>query len=145
MPGTTTINRSMNRVIRWVAIGLMIMMSVIALTGCLGNKLPGKDNDSPVIKVASESELHEYLYQKIPGLKRAENMGYVSYPAQTFDIPEQDGDVRLEKVWYSSELVYVVYSLGNLVPDETYATLRWVDKMTYPGPFGSASILGSLA
>lgn len=125
MPGKTTFKRSAYS-LRWgVIICLMVMLAVLS-SGCLINKLPGS-TDSPVTKVASEVRLQEYLYQKIPGLKRAESAGHVSYPAQTTDIPEQDGDIRLEKVWYSNELVYVIYSLGNFVPDRANATLRWVD------------------
>jgi len=110
--------------LRLVTISLTIVLVVLFLARCL---YINEKKDSPVIKVATEAQLQDYLFEKIPGLKRAECAGRVSYPALTFDVPEQDRDIRLEKVWYSNELVYVVYSLGNLVPDETNTTLRWVN------------------
>lgn len=131
MPETTTFKSWMKRLNRSAALGLLIILAVIASTGYLITFwLADTIQDapvSPVIKVNSKAELQAYLYKKIPGLKRAESIGHVNYPAQTVNVPELDVDMRLETVWYSGNLVYVIYSVGDVVPDRADATLHWVD------------------
>ncbi|MCL6561117.1 MAG: hypothetical protein K6U74_20480, partial [Firmicutes bacterium] len=76
----------------------------------------------PKVVFARQPErLRQFFYEKIPGLKRAEELGLVTELGISRRVPGTEMDLRLERIWYNRENVYLLYSLGAplsvVVPD----------------------------
>ena len=130
LPATSTFKGWIGRVRRLVVSGLGVTLLLVILVAIVSFSLGQRSPEGvTVTKVHSDIELQAYIYDNLPGLKRAESLGQVSYPELELFFTDIKADLRVEKLWYTRDMVYVVFSLGGgIIPDyEIDATMRFGD------------------
>lgn len=63
-------------------------------------------------EVQTKEELNRQFHDTVPGLERAEDLGFVKEINETINIKNTNLDLIVEKAWYTSEGVYVFYSIN---------------------------------
>ncbi|WP_085505010.1 hypothetical protein [Thalassobacillus devorans] len=63
-------------------------------------------------EVETKEEIYEHFESFIPGLKTAAERGLFQDINQTVTIQEHGGEVYLDKIWFSSQGIFLIYSLG---------------------------------
>ncbi|SEA86544.1 hypothetical protein SAMN05421743_109161 [Thalassobacillus cyri] len=63
------------------------------------------------IKVDSKEKVYEHYEKYIPGIKTANERGLFQEIDQTLSITDHDGEVHLDKIWFSNQATFLFYSL----------------------------------
>ncbi|WP_164670484.1 DUF4179 domain-containing protein [Virgibacillus doumboii] len=99
------------------AIALLILFAGMQF---IQNGLPFQsagDKDYGAWKVAdSKEEVTAYFKSRTPGLELAEEKGLVSEINKSIPL-EGKSDLKIEKIWYNSEEIFVFYSIGIPNPE----------------------------
>ncbi|HHV71289.1 MAG TPA: hypothetical protein GXX38_01595 [Clostridia bacterium] len=105
------VKRLISKVKRFFLVCLISFIGLAVLVGLISYPLGIKVGRQKVItKVDSENKLQEYFYKKIPGLKRAEQLGLVKENGLEMDLGE-GMDLRIERIWYNEDYIYLFYSI----------------------------------
>jgi hypothetical protein len=122
LPQTDNIKNLLYRLKKFFFFSLVAFLGLAIIVGMITYPLglrAGKYRI--VVKSNSLNELNLYFQQKIPGLKRAQNLGLVQQIGMEIAL-EGASDLKLEKIWYSSEQVYLFYSLPHKKNIKQYLT-----------------------
>ena len=68
----------------------------------------------PALVIESTKDIRQYYYDSIPGLIRAEQLGVVKPIHKTFEIPDTDHNLKIDRIWYNSRDAYVFYHVENI-------------------------------
>ncbi|MFC4777251.1 hypothetical protein ACFO9Q_10700 [Paenibacillus sp. GCM10023252] len=91
-----------------VPIGLVLLAAAVWLVYQL---VIVPTQSQPIVKADSWDEVKQYQYEMTPGLERAEKLKLTRNYDHVMQIPGTDDTLVLHEVWYSSELVYILYSV----------------------------------
>ncbi|MCF6138629.1 hypothetical protein [Pseudalkalibacillus berkeleyi] len=87
----------------------VMLISVIIIAFIVVLYIKATD-DKPAV-AGSWNEVREHWYETTPGLKRAEELGLTRDFDEKVDIPNSDSELKISKVWYNSEHVYIFFGV----------------------------------
>ncbi|MFG6115890.1 hypothetical protein ACGTN9_11915 [Halobacillus sp. MO56] len=88
-----------------------VMDSSIPDTEAEDKKEPEIDLPAQWEEVDSKDEVYEHYEKYIPGIKTANDRGLFQEIDQTLSITDHDGEVHLDKIWFSNQATFLFYSL----------------------------------
>ncbi|MUK88282.1 hypothetical protein GMD78_07755 [Ornithinibacillus sp. L9] len=119
-----------------LVIGVQFFKEDTSFLSSLTNPKPQAEYDfgEGVKTVDSWEEVEQYYLDRIPGLKRAENLGLVTKVDKIFTLND-DSTLHLDKIWYNSRQIEFFYSIGlpdpSLIPEyapEPIISSIWVNR-----------------
>ncbi|MCP3029324.1 hypothetical protein [Halobacillus sp. A5] len=114
---------------RWIAIAVIAVGFAIAVQWSMSDednateKLqvfqnPSADEidlPSAIEEVESHEEIEQFYEQQAPGYQKAKKMEIVQTPDQSFAIPEHEGALTVDEMWYSQHQLMIYYSIDLAV------------------------------
>ncbi len=118
---------------KWMARLKKSAMMILVLFVILGVSIGGISyyigkSNSPnkhLLYAKNEEDMKEYFYEKTPGLKRAMDEGNVFEINKTVKIPDTNDAMTIDRVWYSSQNIYIFYHLDGEIPIDINGSLIW--------------------
>lgn len=85
-----------------------------------------KGEDVPAAVAQKTDDIRHYYYRSIPGLMRAEQAGLIKPIHKTFNVPDTEFSLKIDRIWYNNKNTYIFYHVEN------------IDKVAYLGGFFSS-------
>lgn len=74
---------------------------------------PPKNASVQISSVDREEDINLFYYRTVPGLKRAEELGLVTPIHKRIEIPNNNSELKIDRIWYNEKNTYIFYHVEN--------------------------------
>ncbi|UOQ91695.1 hypothetical protein MUO14_14190 [Halobacillus shinanisalinarum] len=110
------------KLMKWAGISSLLIIFAIAtqwsmddgtkpkLTHETSPAMANVDIPDNVKKAESKEEVMKFYESHTPGIAKAKSLEIATSPKQTYSIPEHEGKLYINNVWYTREVIFIYYS-----------------------------------
>ncbi|GGF33969.1 hypothetical protein GCM10010954_36280 [Halobacillus andaensis] len=125
----------MNHKAKWITFAMLLVGFAIAVQWSMSDednateKLKVFQNPSPdeldlpnaIEEVENREDIDQFYEDQIQGYKKAKDLNIIQFPDQSFDIPEHEGTLTIDELWYTQHQVFMYYSVDlKVFEDKEY-------------------------
>ncbi|MBU9711523.1 zf-HC2 domain-containing protein [Evansella tamaricis] len=127
LPETATFRQWMERLKKGAILLLAVVVVITLLVSGISYQFGlNREQPPPVHYVDTEEEIYAFFHDKVPGLLRAEEAGWVIDMHQEIEIPNGAGTFAIDRVWYTKEHIYIFYQMDGRIPYMSHPRFNWL-------------------
>ncbi|UOQ44444.1 hypothetical protein MUN89_00140 [Halobacillus salinarum] len=119
-----------NKKLQWVLVFIGLTALIIGIQFIPGKDKPlthnkklemNKQEKEPFpefpdhLRMNTYDEVVSFYEKRIPGLKRAKEHQLTTFPKQSIDLPNQDGKLYINELWFNGRDLHILYSIDREV------------------------------